>query len=94
MRYLGDLSGGQIIHRLAQRHYGIPDEGLNFYVFASLGKLKAYKEAYRARLDALDLNPAERRAVAAHAEESFDFNHRIFLELGQQHRKKALEPAV
>lgn len=94
VRYLGDLSGGQIIHRMAQRHYGIPDEGLNFYVFEHINKLKRYKDGYRARLDTLEPAPDTRRTVLAHAAESFDFNHRIFLELGKRYRVQPLEPAV
>ncbi|MET3173242.1 UNVERIFIED_ORG: heme oxygenase [Arthrobacter sp. UYCu721] len=38
VRLLGDLSGGQIIHRLVQRHYGIPDDGLNCFIFPASGK--------------------------------------------------------
>lgn len=93
VRYLGDLSGGQIIHRMAQRHYGIPNEGLNFYVFDAIAKLKTYKDQYRARLDALDPDPPTRRNVLSHAVDSFDFNRRIFLELGERHPVHPLEPA-
>ncbi len=31
VRYLGDLSGGQIVATLVQRHYGIDDEAITFY---------------------------------------------------------------
>lgn len=94
VRYLGDLSGGQIIHRMTQRHYGIPDDGLNFYVFEHIPKLKRYKDEYRARLDALDPAPHTRRSVVDHAVEAFEFNHRIFLELGERYPSHPLEPAV
>lgn len=94
VRYLGDLSGGQIIHRMAQRHYGIPDEGLNFYVFDRIPKLKRYKDEYRARLDELDPAPETRQTIVGHAVESFEFNRRIFLELGERYPSHPLEPAV
>ena len=37
LRYLGDLSGGQIIRRIVGRTYGLGDDGVRFYVFADLG---------------------------------------------------------
>ena len=52
-RYLGDLSGGQIIKRMLQRHYGFTPEGIAFYDFPEIHKLKPFKDVYRERLDAL-----------------------------------------
>lgn len=51
LRYLGDLSGGQVIGRLVQRHYGVRDEALTMWDFTAIGKTKPYKDAYRAKLD-------------------------------------------
>jgi heme oxygenase len=85
VRYLGDLSGGQVIARLVQREYGIGDEGLHFYDFSALGKPKVYKDAYRARLDAVALTAAERRAVVAHAQAAFESSRRIFVDLAALH---------
>lgn len=82
VRYLGDLSGGQIIHRLVQRHYGIPDDGLNFYLFPGLENLKRYKDAYRARLDALVLTEGTEESLLQHASEAFEQNRRVFEGLG------------
>ena len=52
-RYLGDLSGGQIIKRMLQRHYGFTSEGIAFYDFPRSTRLKPFKDVYRERLDAL-----------------------------------------
>lgn len=65
-RYLGDLSGGQAIRVALQRRYGLADDALRFYAF-SVGRVKPYKDAYRARLDALPLTAAQ---VAAAVEEA------------------------
>ena len=81
VRLLGDLSGGQVIHRLVQRHYGIPDAGLNFYLFPAIDKIKPYKDAYRQRLDALDLDHAGCETVLAHAQQVFGYNRAIFEDL-------------
>ncbi|MFJ4169610.1 heme oxygenase (biliverdin-producing) [Paenarthrobacter sp. NPDC089714] len=81
VRYLGDLSGGQIISTLVQRHYGMSPDGLSFYSFDGLGKLKTYKDAYRLRLDGLQLTPEERSDVLAHAFTAFETNRRVFADL-------------
>lgn len=78
VRYLGDLSGGQIIARLVQRHYGLPNSVLSFYSFPAIPKPKAYKDAYRARLDSLVLTDAQRARVLASAAEAFRLNQAVF----------------
>lgn len=80
VRYLGDLSGGQIIARLVRRHYGLED-GLSFYDF-DIPKAKVFKDEYRAALDALPLSDAERDSAIAAANRSFDLNYQMFVELG------------
>lgn len=81
VRLLGDLSGGQIIYRMVQRHYGIPDAGLNFYLFPAIEKIKPYKDAYKERLDSLPLDDAGRHAVVAHAQKIFGYNGAMFTDL-------------
>ena len=82
VRYLGDLSGGQIIGTLMRRHHGL-DEGLSFYHF-DVAKPKVYKDDYRANLDALPLTDAERGAAIDAAVRAFDLNSRLFAELGER----------
>lgn len=82
VRYLGDLSGGQIIARMVQRHYGIDPAGLNFYHFEQIPKPKPYKDAYRAALDSLELDETARRRVLDAAVDSFELNRRVFADLG------------
>ena len=84
-RYLGDLSGGQIIKRMLTRHYGLADDVLAFYTFDALEKIKPFKDEYRARIDALDLSDDERRTVVAEARRAFDLNRDVFAELGARH---------
>ncbi|MGE9781427.1 heme oxygenase (biliverdin-producing) [Janibacter sp. G368] len=82
VRYLGDLSGGQIIARMVQRHYGIAPEGLNFYHFEQIPKPKPYKDAYRAALDSLEVDEPTRRRILDAAVDSFELNRRVFADLG------------
>ena len=85
VRYLGDLSGGQVIARLVQRHYGVPDAGLHFYDFSLLGKAKVYKDAYRHQLDAVALSETERQDVLHRARQAFERTRRVFVELADLH---------
>lgn len=81
-RYLGDLSGGQIVATWVGRHYRI-DAGRSFYDFSDLGKLKPYKDNYRAALDALPLSPSQRESLLAEAQFAFASNRAVFEDLGQ-----------
>jgi len=80
-RYLGDLSGGLAIGKILARTYGL-SEGLSFYDFADI-KAKTYKDGYRARLDGLELDPAQREAAVDEVRTAFRHNQRVFAELGR-----------
>lgn len=81
VRYLGDLSGGQIIARLVSRHYGVAASGLSFYDFSGIEKLKVYKDEYRAHLDNLPASDEQRTKLVARAIESFELNQAVFFDL-------------
>ena len=83
-RYLGDLSGGQVIGRMLDRHFGLKDgEGTAFYRFEDIEKVKPYKDGYRERLDSLPVTSAQQEAIVTEVQRSFTFNQAIFAELGQ-----------
>jgi heme oxygenase len=84
-RYLGDLSGGQIIQRMMQRHYGMGAAGLEFYDFPEIPKAKPFKDLYRERLDGLALDAAEVDVAVAEAQSAFRLNRAVFVELGRAH---------
>lgn len=81
VRYMGDLSGGQIIQRLVQRHYGIADEGLNFYAFPEIEKSKPYKDSYRDLMDTTDFTREQKDIILGHASDSFELNRAVFVDL-------------
>ncbi|PWD50928.1 biliverdin-producing heme oxygenase [Serinibacter arcticus] len=81
-RYLGDLSGGQIISRMLQRHYGMTPEELTFYTFTEIPKPKPFKDDYRALLDAAPFTPEQIDAVVEEAKVAFDLNAALFVDLG------------
>src|SRR5699024_2319953 len=80
-RYLGDLSGGQAIKRLVQRHYGLGEEGVAFYTFTGIAKPKLFKDTYRERLDALDLSAPEVETAVAEATLAFELATELFTAL-------------
>lgn len=82
-RYLGDLSGGQAIGRILDRTYGLDGAGVAFYDFAEIPKPKPYKDAYRARLDGLDLAAGDKQRVVDEVKVAFRLNQAVFTELGQ-----------
>ncbi|MBF4161089.1 biliverdin-producing heme oxygenase [Nocardioides acrostichi] len=83
-RYLGDLSGGQVIGRMLQRTYDLPaGRGVAFYSFPAIAKPKPYKDRYRARLDALPLSPSDVARAVEETRVAFALNRALFAELGQ-----------
>jgi len=81
-RYLGDLSGGLAIRSVLRREYGLSDDVLHFYTFPGIAKPKVFKDVYRARLDALPFDDAERARVAEEAGVAFRLNADVFADLG------------
>lgn len=85
-RYLGDLSGGQIIKRMLERHYGLGPEGITFYSFEEIPKSKPFKDVYRERLDGLELDEEQLAEAVAEAKGAFRLNQDLFADLGALHR--------
>ncbi|MCP3805457.1 biliverdin-producing heme oxygenase [Allokutzneria sp. A3M-2-11 16] len=82
-RYLGDLSGGQILRTLLNRHLGLTEEtGLSFYRFPGIPKAPVFKAHYRRLLDDAPWDADEQRRIAAESRLAFELNTAIFEELG------------
>ena len=80
-RYLGDLSGGKVLKRVAKRAMGLDGDGLAFYDFANIQSAKLFKDRYRECLDGLELTPAQVSALVSEANVAFILNMRVFEEL-------------
>lgn len=89
-RYLGDLSGGQILKKMAQKHLGLEEDGLAFYNF-DIEKAGSFKDEYRSRLDQLPVNEEEKKEILEEAKEAFLLNGKIFAEIEGQLRSKIPE---
>ena len=78
-RYLGDLSGGQIIGKMLDRTFGLNGAGLAFYAFPV--RAKPYKDEYRVRLDGLTLDADEVGRAVDEVKVAFRLNQGLFDEL-------------
>lgn len=80
-RYIGDLSGGQIIRRKLASAYGLTTDGVRFYLFDGIGAPKRFKDAYRRLLDQAPWTAAEQDDLVAEANEAFRLNRAVFCDL-------------
>lgn len=87
-RYLGDLSGGKILARVARRalrldklENGRSGEGLRFYDFDKIQSFKVFKDRYRQALNDLSLDEEQVEAIVEEANVAFLLNMRLFEEL-------------
>lgn len=85
-RYLGDLSGGQIIRDRAERTWGFArkGDGVRFYVFEAIPNPAAFKRGYRELLDAVDVDELEKQRVVEECRRAFALNTAVFRELGEE----------
>lgn len=81
-RYLGDLSGGQILKGIAQRAMNLAEgEGTAFYEFDTITDEKAFKAQYRQALDEAPVDEAMADRIVEEANDAFRLNMEMFQEL-------------
>ena len=81
-RYLGDLSGGQILRNIAEKALDLPkNEGLHFYDFPKIEDKKAFKTKYREGLDNVTTDTSKINDIIAEANYAFRLNMYLFDEL-------------
>lgn len=85
-RYLGDLSGGQVVRDRAERTWGFArkGDGVRFYVFDDIANPAAFKRGYRELLDAVAADELERQRIVAECRRAFDLNTGVFRALGAE----------
>ncbi|HJR90750.1 MAG TPA: biliverdin-producing heme oxygenase [Aeromicrobium sp.] len=84
-RYLGDLSGGQVIGKKLAREYRLVNgRGTEFYTFRQIPKPKVYKDRYRATLNTLPVDEAQADAIVDEVRNVFNLNGALFGELGTE----------
>ncbi|KAI8093687.1 heme oxygenase-domain-containing protein [Halteromyces radiatus] len=100
-RYLGDLSGGQILaKRLKTAILGLKPtdvawdtkDGLAFYHFEQLGNQAEFKDFYRQRLNGAHVNATTRDMIVSEAVRSFELNIAVFDEIQHLSESNQLPP--
>lgn len=80
-RYLGDLSGGQMIGRMLSEQFGFDTNGVLFYIFDQVADPAAFEDTYRGQLDAAPWDDDERERVIAEVELAYELNNGLLAEL-------------
>ncbi len=81
-RYIGDLSGGQILKKIAQKAMNLSEQnGLRFYEFDLIDDEKAFKVKYSSTLDGLPIDQLMADLIVEEANKAFQYNMDMFQEL-------------
>lgn len=85
-RYLGDLSGGQIIRGKAEQTWGFTrkGDGVRFYVFEDITNPAAFKRGYRELLDGVLADDLEKQRIITECKRAFALNTAVFVALGEE----------
>ena len=81
-RYMGDLSGGQILKGIVQCAMNLSEgQGVSFYEFEDIADEKQFKTLYRQRLDEFLLSELTVARIVDEANAAFEMNMKLFQEL-------------
>jgi heme oxygenase len=80
-RYIGDLSGGQVLKKIAQTALKVDDSGMNFYIFKDIPDEKEFKDNYRKTLDSLPFTEETINSIITEANNAFKLNMKVFKEV-------------
>lgn len=81
-RYLGDLSGGQILKKITKNAMNLSgSQGTQFYEFDQIEDEKAFKFTYRNALDNIEVDKNLMTDIIAEANVAFSLNMKVFQEL-------------
>lgn len=79
-RYLGDLSGGQVLGRIAQKSLKLSSsDGVSFFAFPGVSSPNLFKQLYRSRMNSVELTEEQRSEVLEEAVRAFEFNIQVRL---------------
>ncbi|BAY83724.1 heme oxygenase [Calothrix parasitica NIES-267] len=83
-RYMGDLSGGQMLQKVVQSTLNLEGyQGTSFYHFEQIPDKTAFKNKYRQALDKVPVDDKTAEKIVSEANKSFSFNMKIAKELEQ-----------
>lgn len=78
-RYLGDLSGGQVLRRIVAKTFKLTSsKGLAFYDFPQIDNLSEFKDKYRITLDSMPVDKHLIERIVDEANLAFQLNRDVF----------------
>ncbi|KAK3821084.1 MAG: heme oxygenase-domain-containing protein [Benniella sp.] len=81
IRYLGDLSGGQILAKRLQKFNDIPEgQGVSFYQFDAIEDTDAFKDVFRKRLNMMEISDELQQQIVDEVKETYHKTFAIFSE--------------
>nr|YP_010902496.1 heme oxygenase [Hypnea nidifica]WCH54351.1 heme oxygenase [Hypnea nidifica] len=81
-RYMGDLSGGQVLKKIAKSAMGLSNcDGTEFYDFHDIEDESLFKKQYRDALDNVPVNSKQVAQIITEANIAFNLNMEVFQEL-------------
>ena len=81
-RYMGDLSGGQILKNIAKNAMQLSDDkGTEFYLFRDIDNEKEFKMQYKKALNLIPVTDSQIDVVISEANVAFSLNMKMFQEL-------------
>ncbi|XP_067875465.1 heme oxygenase 1a [Heterodontus francisci] len=85
IRYMGDLSGGQVLKKVAQKTLQLPStgEGVAFFTFDRVTNATKFKQLYRSRMNTLETDRETQQRILGEANRAFQLNVEVFEELQQ-----------
>jgi heme oxygenase (biliverdin-producing, ferredoxin) len=87
VRYLGDLSGGQLLRGIVARALGLPGGiGTGFFDFGDAATVAALAASFRSGLDALALVEVSAQDLVHEAQHAFSLHAELFEALGELQR--------
>jgi heme oxygenase len=87
-RYLGDLSGGQVIRVSVEKAYGLQDKkGVQFYIFPDIPDYTAFKFEYRDALDSAPWDEDEQAKVIDEVLKAYQLNTQVLIDCGRAAKK-------
>lgn len=85
VRYLGDLSGGQMLGRIVRDSMRLPrNVGTAFYDFGEPADVGRLTRSYRAGLNAIQVDAATGAEIVAEARRAFEMHCQLFDELASE----------
>ncbi|KAF9016534.1 hypothetical protein BGZ52_005775 [Haplosporangium bisporale] len=85
VRYLGDLSGGQILAKKLQKYNDLPEgKGVAFYHFDLIEDKEGFKDQFRKRLNQVEVDEETHRQIVEESCQAFIRNIDIFQEFDHE----------